>query len=97
MADPNLRATVNVTLAKRVAADLASNATITTVTTNVTVPGAKRGQFYLVAFANADLDAGLLMQGVVYCEADDVLIVRTVNPTVGAIDPGAATLNVLGL
>ena len=92
-----LRATVNVTLAKTVTADLALNATIVTVTTNVAVPGVKTGQFYLVAFANADLDANLLMQGVVYCEADDILIVRTVNPTIGSINPAAADMHVIGL
>ena len=92
-----LRATVNVTLAKTVTADLALNATIVTVTTNVAVPGVKPGQFYLVAFATADLDANLLLQSVVYCEADDILIVRTVNPTVGSINPAAADMHVLGL
>ena len=92
-----LRATVNVTLAKTVTADLALNATIVTVTTHAAVPGVKPGQFYLVAFANADLDANLLLQGVVYCEADDILIVRTVNPTVGSINPAAADMHVIGL
>lgn len=92
-----LRATVNVTMAKTVTADLALNATIVTVTTNVAVQGAKIGQFYLVAFANADLTANLLLQGVVYCEADDILIIRTVNPTVGSINPAAADMHVIGL
>ncbi len=98
MADPLLRATVNVTLAKSIAAvDLAANLTITTVTTTVTVPGVKANQMYLVALANADLDAGLLLQGVVYAEADDQLIIRTVNPTIATINPAAATLFVIGL
>jgi hypothetical protein len=92
-----LRATVNVTIAKTVDGDLAANLTITTVTTNVTVPGVKAGQFYLVAMANADLTAGLLLQGVVYCEADGVLIIRTVNPTAGTLNPSAADLHVIGL
>jgi hypothetical protein len=98
MSNPNdLRATVNVTLAARVSANLDSNATITTEVTNVTVAGVKAGQFYLVAFKDADLNAGLLMQGVVYCETDGILIIRTVNPTIAAIDPAAANLYVLGL
>ncbi len=90
-------ATVNVTMAKTVTADLALNATIVTVTTNVAVPGVKAGQMYLVAFANADLTANLLLQPVIYCEADDVLIVRTVNPTAGSLNPAAADMHVIGL
>lgn len=93
-----LHATVNVTLAKTIAGvDLASNATIVTVTTNVAVPGVRAGQMYLVAMANADLTANLLMQSVIICEADDVLIVRTVNPTAGTLNPTAADLHVIGL
>lgn len=90
-------ATVNVTLAKTVTADLALNATIVTVTTAVAVPGVKAGQMYLVAMADADLDANLLMQSVIYCETDGTLIVRTVNPTVGSINPTAADMHVIGL
>jgi hypothetical protein len=98
MPDSRLRATVNVTLAKPIdAVDLANNPTITTVTTTVTVPGVKANQMYLVALANADLDVGLLLQGVVYAEADDQLIIRTVNPTIAGINPAAATIYVIGL
>lgn len=92
-----LRATVNVTLAKTITADLDDAATISTTVTSVAVPRVKAGQFYLVAMANADLTANLLMQGVVYCEADNVLIVRTVNPTAGTLNPSAADLHVIGL
>jgi hypothetical protein len=91
------RATVNVTLVREISADLDSAATITTTTTAVPVPGVKVDQLYLVAFADADLDAGLLMQGVVLCEADNVLNVRVVNPTIGSINVAAANLTVIGL
>lgn len=92
-----LRATVNVTIAKTVTADLDLNATIVTVSTSVAVAGVKAGQMYLVAFADADLDANLLLQSCVYCEVDGTLIVRTVNPTVGSINPSAADMHVIGL
>lgn len=97
MADTNLKATVNATFVKRVSVDLASATANTTTTTTATVQGVKAKNMYLVAFADADLDAGLVLQSVVYCEVDDQLILRVTNPTAGAIDAAAATLNVIGL
>ena len=98
MSQPNdLRVTVNVTIAARVTADLDANLTITTEVTSVTVAGVKAGQMYLVAFKDADLNAGLLMQGVVYCETDNVLVIRTINPTIATINPTAAQMYVIGL
>jgi hypothetical protein len=93
----SFKATVNVTLVREISADLDDAATITTTTTAVPVPGVKAEQMYLAAFADADLDAGLVMQGVVLCEVDNVLNIRVVNPTIGAINVAAATMTVIGL
>ena len=92
-----LRATVNVTLLRTVSGDLDSAATITTTTTSVTVPGVKVNNLYMVAFADADLDQGVLVQNPILCEADGVLEVRVVNPTAGAINVSAADMHVIGL
>lgn len=94
---PRLRATVNVTLAKTQSVDLDNAATITTTTTSVPVAGVKAGGMYLVAMADADLDAGVLLQNPVFCEVDDVLEVRVVNPTAGAINVTAADMHIIGL
>lgn len=91
------KVTIDVTLAKELAADLDSAATITTTTTAVTVQGVKADQLYMVAFADADLDQGVLVQNPILCEADDVLNVRVVNPTAGAINVASATMTVIGL
>lgn len=91
-------ATIKATLVKTITGDLADNATIVTVSTTLTVPGVKAGQMYLVALADSDLDANLLLgNGVLIAEADDQLVVRTVNPTVGAINPAPATFYIVGL
>ena len=92
-----LRATVNVTLVRTQSGDLDDAATITTTTTSVAVQGVKAGQFYLVAMADADLDTGILMQPVVYCEVDGTLEIRVVNPTIAAINVAAADLHIIGL
>jgi hypothetical protein len=94
---PKFRQTINATLVKTISADLDSNATITTTTTSLAVPGVQAGNMYLVAMANADLNAGLLIQNPIFCEVDDVLLVRIVNPTAGALNPTAADMHVLGL
>lgn len=92
------QATINVTMAKTITGDLASNATIVTVSTTLVVPGVKAGQMYLVALADSDLDANLLLgNGVLIAEADNALVVRTVNPTVGTINPSAATFYIVGV
>jgi len=92
-----LRTTVNVTIAKQVTADLDNALTITTTTTAVPVQGVKADQLYMVAFADADLDAGVLVQNPILCEADGILNVRLVNPTAGGINVAAATMTVIGL
>lgn len=94
---PKFRQTVNATLVKTISADLDDNATITTTTTSLAVPGVKAGNMYLVAMADADLNAGLLIQNPIFCEVDDVLEVRIVNPTAGALNPTAADMHILGL
>jgi hypothetical protein len=92
-----LKVTVDVTMAIQLSADLDIAATITTTVTAVPVPGVKVDQLYLVAFANADLDAGVLVQNPILCETDDELLVRLVNPTAGGINVAAATMTVIGL
>lgn len=92
-----LRATINATLVRTQSADLDNAATITTTTTSLAVAGVKAGQFYLVAMADADLDAGLVLQPVVYCEVDGTLEVRVVNPTAGAINVAPANMHIIGL
>lgn len=92
------QATINATLVEEITGDLALNATIVTVSTTLAVPGVKAGQMYLVALADSDLDANLLLgNGVLIAEADDQLVVRTVNPTIGSINPGAATFYIVGI
>jgi hypothetical protein len=92
------RATINVTLAKELAAvDLDNAATITTTVTSVTVPGVKADSLYMIAFANADLDAGLVVQNPILCEVNGTLLVRVVNPTAGAINHTASAAVVIGL
>ena len=92
-----LKVTIDVTMAKQLTVDLDSADTIDTTTTAVPVPGVKVDQLYLVAFADADLDAGVLVQNPILCETDDELIVRLVNPTAGGINVSAATMTVIGL
>jgi len=93
-----LVSTINATLVQSLAAaDLDNAATITTTTTALAVPKVKAGNFYMVAMADADLDAGVLIQNPIYCEADGVLNVRLVNPTAGAINVAAAEMHVIGL
>ena len=92
-----VRATVNVTILKTVSADLDSADTIDTTTTAVPVPGVKVNNLYMVAFADGDLDAGVLVQNPILCEADGVLNVRLVNPTAGGINVSAADMHVIGL
>jgi hypothetical protein len=94
---PKLRQTVNATLVKTVTADLASIDSILSITTSITVPGAKAGNMYLVAMANADLNAGLVIQNPIFCEVDGTLLVRVINATAGALNPGAADMHVIGL
>ena len=94
---PRLRATVNVTLAKTQSVDLDSADTIDTTVTSVSVAGVKAGGMYLVAMADADLDSGVLIQNPIFCEVDDVLLVRLVNPTAGGINVTAADMHIIGL
>ena len=94
---PKLRQTVNATLVKTVTADLASIDTVLSITSSITVPGAKAGNMYLVAMANADLNAGLVIQNPIFCEVDGTLLVRVINATGGALNPGAADMHVIGI
>lgn len=72
---------------QQIEVDVPSIATIITVDVNVPVPGVKTGEVYLVAFDLAALNAGLLYGSMVHATAPDVLTVRFVNPTAGAINP----------
>lgn len=92
-----LKVTIDVTMAKQLTVDLDSADTIDTTTTAVAVPGVKVDQLYLVAFADGDLDTGVLVQNPILCETDDELLVRLVNPTAGGINVSAATMTVIGL
>lgn len=92
------RATVNVTLAKELAGvDLDDAATITTTTTTVPVAGVKANNLYMVAFADADLNQGLLVQNPILCEVNGELLVRLVNPTAGGINHTASNMVVVGI
>jgi hypothetical protein len=66
----------------------------TTLALSLTVPGAIPGQVFLV---KADsLEANLAIGGA-YCATAGTVVVRIVNPTVGAINPASQIFTVIGL
>lgn len=81
----------------QVTIDPASIAASTTGTTLQSINGVKGGGLYLVAVDDDDLDAGLIVQSVCYCETDGILPVRIANVTAAPIDMTAAILHVIGI
>lgn len=79
------------------AVDFGSIAANSTLTTLLTVYGAKAGHIYLIAIDDDDLAAGIMVQGTAWCETDGVIPVRLINTTAAPVDPAAVTVHILGL
>lgn len=77
--------------------DFGSIAANTTLTTLITVNGAKAGHIYLVSIDDDDIPAGILLQGTVWCETDGTLPVRLINTTAAPVDPTAVVVHILGM
>jgi hypothetical protein len=79
------------------AVDFASINANTSLTTVLTVYGAKAGHIYLIAIDDDDLAAGLMLQGTAWCETDGQIPVRLINTTAAPVDPAAVMVHILGL
>jgi len=72
--------------------DFGSIAAATTVTSNVTVAGARANDIVALGLP-ATLDGGISWDA--HVSADDTVTIRATNATAGAIDPASATYKVM--
>lgn len=79
------------------AVDFGAIAANSTLTTQLTVYGAKAGHIYLIAIDDDDLAAGIMVQGTAWCETDGQVPVRLINTTAAPVDPAAVMVHILGL
>lgn len=76
----------------QVSIDIANTPTITTAETTVTIPGLRVNDFVAVNKPSHSTGLGIANARV---SAADTLIITTVNPTAGGINPSAETYTVL--
>ena len=81
-------------IAVKVTKDVANILAATAPQISFTVPGSQPGMFFLVAAP--DLETGLAI-GDAHCAVAGTVIVRLINPTVGAIDAASQDFYFLGL
>jgi len=72
--------------------DFASIATHATVTSNVTVKGARANDIVTIGLP-ATVDAGVTFDA--HVSADDTVTIRATNVTAGPIDPASATYRIM--